>query len=274
MSVYAVGDLQGCLDPLKRLLEKVRFDPVVDRLWLVGDLVNRGPQSLEALRFVRELGDAAITVLGNHDLHLMAIHQGVHTVRRRDTVQPILHAPDRDALMDWLRTRPLIHHDPQLQWTLLHAGLPPQWDLETARACASEVESVLRGPDHPLLLERMYGDKPDLWSDTLEGWERLRFITNCFTRLRYCSADGHVDMAYKGAPGGQLPHLMPWFAVPGRRSVDLRIVCGHWSTLGLYRGHNVLALDTGCVWGDRLTLARLDGDNVETVQTRCTHPVQ
>jgi bis(5'-nucleosyl)-tetraphosphatase (symmetrical) len=269
MPVYAVGDLQGCLDPLKRLLDKAGFDPAGDRLWLVGDLVNRGPHSLEALRFVRELGDAAITVLGNHDLHLLAIHQGVHRVRRRDTVQPILDAPDRQVLMDWLRHRPLLHHDAEVRWTLLHAGLPPQWDLETARACAAEVESTLRGPDYALLLERMYGNEPDLWSPSLEGWDRLRFITNCFTRLRYCTADGHVDMEYKGAPGGQLPHLMPWFAVPGRSSADMRIVFGHWSTLGLYQADNVLCLDTGCVWGQHMTLARLDSDDVETLQTRC-----
>lgn len=269
MPVYAAGDLQGCLDPLKRLLDKVRFDPAADRLWLVGDLVNRGPRSLETLRFVRALGDSAITVLGNHDLHLLAIHEGVHRVRRRDTVQAILDAPDREQLMDWLRHRPLLHHDAGVQWTLLHAGLPPQWDLETAHACAAEVEAVLRGPEHRLLLERMYGDEPDLWSDSLEGWDRLRFITNCFTRLRYCTADGHVDMEYKGAPGGQLPHLMPWFAVPGRGSADLRIVFGHWSTLGLYQADNVLCLDTGCVWGQHMTLARLDGDGVETLQTKC-----
>ncbi|ACL73803.1 symmetrical bis(5'-nucleosyl)-tetraphosphatase [Thioalkalivibrio sulfidiphilus] len=269
MSIYAVGDLQGCLTPLKRLLEQVRFDPAADQLWLVGDLVNRGPESLEALRFVRDLGDAAITVLGNHDLHLLAIHQGVHKVRRKDTVQPILDAPDRAELMDWLRHRPLLHHDPRIQWTLLHAGLPPQWDLAMARACASEVETVLRGPDHPTLLERMYGDEPDQWSESLQGWARLRFITNCFTRLRYCTADGSVDMAYKGAPGGQLPHLMPWFAVPGRRSVGTRIVFGHWSTLGLYQGDDVLCLDTGCVWGQRMTLARLDSSALETMHTRC-----
>ncbi|OOG24772.1 bis(5'-nucleosyl)-tetraphosphatase (symmetrical) [Thioalkalivibrio denitrificans] len=269
MPVYAVGDLQGCLDPLKRLMERVRFDPAADRLWLVGDLVNRGLQSLETLRFVRDLGDVAITVLGNHDLHLLAIHNGVHKVRRRDTVEPILNAPDRDALMDWLRHRPLMHHDPQLHWTMVHAGLPPQWDLETARGCASEVEAVLRGEEHRLFLERMYGDEPDLWSPALEGWERLRFITNCFTRLRYCTADGHVDMEYKGAPGGQLPHLMPWYAVPGRKSAGQRIVFGHWSTLGLYEGDDVLALDTGCVWGQTLTLARLDAEDPETVQVRC-----
>lgn len=270
MPVYAVGDLQGCLDPLKRLLDTVGFDPAADRLWLVGDLVNRGPRSLEALRFVRQLGDTAVTVLGNHDLHLLAIHNGVHRVRRRDTVQAILDAPDRDLLMDWLRARPLMHHDAHLGWTMIHAGLPPQWDLDTASDCAAEVESVLRGQDHGRFLERMYGDEPNLWSPTLEGWDRLRFITNCFTRLRYCTADGRVDMEYKGAPGGQPPHLMPWFAVPGRRSTGHRIVFGHWSTLGFYQGDDVLALDTGCVWGQHMTLARLDATPIQTVQTKCT----
>jgi bis(5'-nucleosyl)-tetraphosphatase (symmetrical) len=269
MSVYAVGDLQGCLDPLKRLLDRVRFDPAGDRLWLVGDLVNRGPRSLETLRFVRGLGEAATTVLGNHDLHLLAIHQGVHKVRRRDTVQAILDAPDRHELMDWLRRQPLLHHDPELRWTMVHAGLPPQWDLETARACAREVEAALRGNDHRLLLERMYADKPDLWSPDLRAWDRLRFIINCFTRLRFCSADGHVDMEHKGAPGDQPPHLMPWFAVPGRRSARERIVFGHWSTLGLYQADDVLALDTGCVWGQSLAMARLDGNDVRIMQTGC-----
>lgn len=269
MPVYAVGDLQGCLDPLKRLLDRVRFDPAGDRLWLVGDLVNRGPQSLEALRFVRDLGETVATVLGNHDLHLLAIHEGVHRVRRRDTVQPILESSERDELMDWLRRRPLLHHDPAAGWTMVHAGLPPQWDLETARACAWEVESVLRGDDYGVFLERMYGDEPDLWSPALTGWARLRFITNCLTRLRYCSADGRVDMEHKGAPGTQPPHLMPWYSVPRRRTAGARIVFGHWSTLGLYRGVDVLALDTGCVWGQHMTLARLDGDEVTTIQTRC-----
>lgn len=270
MAVYAVGDLQGCLDSLKQLLDEVRFDPAHDRLWLTGDLVNRGPQSLECLRFVRALGEAAITVLGNHDLHLLAVHEGVHKVRRKDTIAPIMAAPDCDELMAWLRTRPLMHHNPDAGFALIHAGLPPQWDLALALACASEVESLLRGPDHGQLLRRMYGDTPDLWSEDLEGWDRARYITNCFTRLRYCAADGRLDMEHKGRPGRQPPHLMPWYEVPGRLTRGLRILFGHWSTLGLIdTGHGAIALDTGCLWGGHLTAVRIDAEALPMTQVRC-----
>ncbi|MCG5498887.1 symmetrical bis(5'-nucleosyl)-tetraphosphatase [Ectothiorhodospira variabilis] len=272
MALYAVGDLQGCLDPLKRLLDRVDFDPAQDRLWLVGDLVNRGPESLACLRFVRNLGDAAVSVLGNHDLHLLAIHAGLHKPRRKDTVQSILDSPDREELMEWLRHRPVLHHDASLGWTMVHAGLPPQWDLETALACADELHQVLRGPEHTRLLQRMYGDQPDRWDPALTGWSRLRFITNSFTRMRYCTRDGRLDMDYKGAPGKQPAHLVPWHAVEGRLTRDHRLVVGHWSTLGYRFEHNVLSLDTGCIWGGKMTLARLDTPEPEVSQLRCpTH---
>ncbi|MCG5499946.1 symmetrical bis(5'-nucleosyl)-tetraphosphatase [Ectothiorhodospira lacustris] len=272
MALYAVGDLQGCLDPLKRLLDRVRFDPARDRLWLVGDLVNRGPDSLGCLRFVRDLGKAAETVLGNHDLHLLAIHAGLHKPRRRDTVQPILDSPDREELMNWLRRRPILHHDAAAGWTMVHAGLPPQWDLATALACADELHQVLQGPDYRTLLQRMYGDQPARWDPALSGWSRLRFITNCFTRLRYCTRDGALDMDHKGAPGTQPAGLLPWFQVPGRASTDLRLVVGHWSTIGCRYEQQVLTLDTGCVWGGQMTLARLDTLTPEIVQQDCrTH---
>lgn len=270
MAVYAVGDLQGCLDPLKRMLDEAGFDPARDRLWLVGDLVNRGPQSLEALRFVKGLGEAAVTVLGNHDLHLLAVHHGVHEVRRKDTLSPILAAPDRRELMEWLAERPLIHRDDVLGYTLVHAGLPPQWDIETALACARELEALLKSADRVRLLRRMYGDKPDLWDVGLEGWDRARYITNAFTRLRYVDAEGRLDLEHKCAPGAQPSWLMPWYEVPGRRSHDERIVFGHWSTVGLVdTGHNAWALDSGCVWGGSLTLMRLDAETPTYTQCRC-----
>ncbi|SEK97361.1 symmetrical bis(5'-nucleosyl)-tetraphosphatase [Ectothiorhodospira marina] len=272
MALYAIGDLQGCLDPLKRLLDRVCFDPARDRLWLVGDLVNRGPESLGCLRFVRDLGDAAVTVLGNHDLHLLAIHAGLHKPRRKDTVQAILDSPDREELMEWLRHRPILHHDAAVGWTMVHAGLPPQWDLETALACADEFHQVLRGPGHTQLLQRMYGDQPDRWAPTLTGWSRLRFITNSFTRMRYCTRDGRLDMNCKAAPGQHPPHLIPWHAMEDRRTQDHRLVVGHWSTLGYRFEHNVLSLDTGCIWGGKMTLARLDAPEPEITQWRCpTH---
>ena len=259
MAVYAIGDVQGCFRELQLLLTKLRFDPARDRLWFAGDLVNRGLQSLETLRFVRNLGAAAITVLGNHDLHLLAAAARAGKLKPKDTLRPILDAPDREELLDWLRRRPVLHHDAEMGYTLIHAGLPPQWELDQARACAHEVESVLRGPDHAEFFEQMYGDEPTFWTDELTGWERLRFITNCLTRLRYCDAEGRVALAHKGAPGSQPVGLYPWFELPQRRSRELKILFGHWSTLGERSSPGVYPLDTGCLWGGQLTALRLDG---------------
>jgi bis(5'-nucleosyl)-tetraphosphatase (symmetrical) len=261
MAVFAVGDVQGCHEELKRLLERVRFDAAEDSLWFTGDLVNRGPRSLETLRFVKALGPRTVCVLGNHDLHLLAVAAGTAEKRRHDTLDELLAAPDRDELLDWLRRRPLLHHDAELGYTLVHAGLPPQWDLALARACARELEEVLRGPGHAQFFRHMYGDKPRRWSPELKGTDRLRFIVNCFTRMRYCTPEGDLDLKAKGAPGSQPPGYLPWFAVPGRASRDLHILFGHWSTLGEVSDENVHALDTGCVWGGRLTAMRLDGDD-------------
>jgi bis(5'-nucleosyl)-tetraphosphatase (symmetrical) len=259
MATYAIGDIQGCGDEFEILLERLRFDPSHDQLWLVGDLVNRGPRSLDVLRKVKSLGDAAIAVLGNHDLHLLAVALAGKRTKAQDTLQPILAAPDRDQLLAWLRHRPLLHHDSALNYTMLHAGLPPQWDLDQALACARELETALRDPDHGLaLLGEMYGNQPSIWSDDLLGMDRLRFITNCLTRLRYCRADGHLELAFKGGIEDAPAHAIPWFRVPGRRSRDLRIVCGHWSTLGYHQGDGVLSIDTGCVWGQKLCAVRLD----------------
>ena len=258
MAVYAIGDVQGCYTELQALLERIAFDPARDRLWFAGDLVNRGPHSLETLRFVRDLGDAALTVLGNHDLHLIAADFDSRYARPRDTLQPILEAPDKDALLNWLRHRPLLHHDAALGYTLLHAGLPPQWDLATAQRCAAEVEAVLRSGHHGEFLSRMYGNEPNLWSEDLEGWDRLRFITNCFTRLRYVDPEGRLNLRDKGAPGSQTPGHRPWFAVPGRANAGLRILFGHWSTVGEVKEQDVFPLDTGCLWGGSLTALRLE----------------
>lgn len=260
MAIYAIGDIQGCCDEFEALLALLRFDPARDRLWLTGDLVNRGPRSLDVLRLVRDLGPAAITVLGNHDLHLLAaaLSPG-QRLKPQDTLGAIFAAPDRDELLNWLRSLPLLHHDATLGYTMIHAGLPPQWDLTTAQACANELEQALRDDERCTeLFAHMYGDRPNRWSDDLRGVERLRFITNCLTRLRFCRVDGRLELKFKGKVDSAPADVMPWFRVPQRRSRDLRIVCGHWSALGYHDGDGVLSIDTGCVWGEKLCAVRLD----------------
>ncbi|MEK7323561.1 MAG: symmetrical bis(5'-nucleosyl)-tetraphosphatase [Pseudomonadota bacterium] len=258
MAVYAIGDVQGCFDELLALFEAIRFSTKHDHVWFTGDLVNRGTQSLEVLRFVKDLGDRAVAVLGNHDLHLLAVAAGAAKLRPKDSFMDVLEAPDRDRLLAWLRRQALLHHDAKLGYTMIHAGLPPQWDLATARACAAEVEQVLRGADPLAFFQQMYGAQPTRWRDDLASWDRWRFITNAFTRLRYCEADGSLALAYKGAQGGQPAGQLPWFDVADRRSANLNILFGHWSTLGRYEGRGVTCLDTGCVWGAALTALRLD----------------
>lgn len=258
MAVYAVGDVQGCFDSLRALLDRLHFDPASDRLWLAGDLVNRGPQSLEVLRFVKSLPEV-ISVLGNHDLHLLAVASGQAPAKKHDTFDALLSAPDRDELLGWLRQRPLLHHDPALGYTLVHAGLLPQWDLAQASQLAAEAGLVIARSDRNELFTHMYGNSPDLWRDDLEGWARIRLIINAFTRLRYCHPDGRLDLRPKGSPDTQPPPLLPWFRIPGRRSRNLRLVFGHWSTLGLHQEDGVTGLDSGCLWGGQLTALRLDG---------------
>lgn len=261
MAVWAIGDIQGCYTELTRLLAQLQFNAARDRVWLVGDLINRGPHSAQVLRWARNLGEAATVVLGNHELHLLAVAGGHTRVRAKDTFHDILAAPDRDELLQWLRHRPLLHHDATLGYTLVHAGLPPAWDLPTAQACAAQAEAALRGPQYGLLLDHLYGDQPNQWSPELQGWERLRFIINCFTRLRYCDPQGRLTLKEKGPPGSQPAPYIPWFAVPGRASSNLKIVFGHWSTLGrlgeVPEG-GVYPLDSGCIWGGALTAMRLD----------------
>jgi len=265
MATYAVGDIQGCYDELQRLLEHIQFDPSTDNLWLVGDLINRGPNSLGVLRFVRSLGKSAISVLGNHDLHTLAVANGHLKYHRNDNIDDILQASDRDELTHWLRHLPLLHHDPGLNFTMIHAGLPPQWDLATARRCAKEVETILQSDNHVEFLDRMYGNEPDQWDEKLKGWDRLRFITNCFSRLRYCDVQGRLALEEKGKPGSQAPGLMPWFEVPNRNNADMRIVFGHWSTLGSVDSNTIYPVDTGCLWGDSLTALRLEDCEVFSI---------
>jgi len=268
MASYAIGDIQGCFDSLQRLLDRLHFDPTADTLWFTGDLVNRGPQSLETLRFVKALGEQAITVLGNHDLHLIAVHQGHRQfISKGDTLDGVLQAQDGAELIHWLRRQPLLHHDEGLGYTMVHAGLPPQWDLPQARACARELEEVLGGEHYRDFIAHMYGNLPERWDDDLHGTDRLRFIVNCFTRLRYCNANGKLALSAKGRPGTQPAGTMPWFQVPTRRSREHTILFGHWSTLGLYRQDNVIALDTGCLWGGKLTALRLEDG--ETISVNC-----
>jgi len=254
---YAIGDLQGCVEELRTLLSRLKFSADRDRLWFVGDLVNRGPDSLAALRLVRDLGDNAVVVLGNHDLHLLAVACGVQRRRRSDTLDAVLAAPDRDALIEWLRLRPLAHLEGND--LMVHAGVVPQWTAARTLALAAEVSSALRR-DPRALFEHMYGDEPERWDERLAGAERLRFIINVLTRLRLCTADGRVDISIKGPPPPPPSPLRPWFEHPQRASRDVRVIFGHWSALGLVERSGVLGLDSGCVWGGSLTAANLDSD--------------
>jgi bis(5'-nucleosyl)-tetraphosphatase (symmetrical) len=256
MATYAIGDIQGCFDSLSRLLERCAFDPAQDKLWLVGDLVNRGPRSLETLRLVRDLGTAAITVLGNHDLSLLMAAEGFGKRGKGDTFDEILAAPDRDELLYWLRHQRLCHIENG--FCLVHAGLLPQWTAIEARARAAEVEAALTGADWREFMANMWGSEPASWRDDLEGWPRLRVIVNAMTRMRFCSIDGVMDFRVKGEVAKAPKGCVPWFQVPGRRSADSILITGHWSALGLKILPNLLAIDSGCLWGGALTAIRLE----------------
>lgn len=259
MSTYAIGDIQGCFKTLEKLLSHIHFDPAKDSLWFTGDLVNRGPRSLETLRFVKQLGSRQQTILGNHDLHLLAMSHGAHPGWDDDTLNDILQAPDRQELLDWLCHQPLLHHDAALGYTMVHAGLAASWDLATAQALAKEVETVLQSENAAGFFHHMYGNQPDQWSEDLQGFDRLRCITNFFTRARFCFADGRLDLKFKGTLDSRPENLLPWFQVPGRRNADLNIVFGHWAALGgVTHSAKAFALDTGCVWGFDLTAMRLE----------------
>ncbi|MGE0383770.1 MAG: symmetrical bis(5'-nucleosyl)-tetraphosphatase [Gammaproteobacteria bacterium] len=273
MSVYVIGDVQGCAAELEALIDRIGFSPSRDRLVFVGDLVNRGPASAAVLRRVRALGASATAVLGNHDLHLVAVAAGCERARRRDTFQDVLDAPDREDMLHWLRRLPLLHREPGGE-VVLHAGLPPQWNVDTAAVLAREVEQVLAGEGYRELARHMYDDRPRRWAPDLAGWARLRFIVNCLTRMRYCDRDGRLDLRAKGAPGTQPDGCMPWYEVPGRASTGTTFVFGHWSTLRLAAPecarHRVYPIDTGCVWGERLTA--LDLASRETISVPSRQP--
>lgn len=264
---YLIGDLQGCYDALERLLQRLDFSASRDRLWLLGDLVNRGPESLATLRRLQGLGSAATCLLGNHDLHLLAVAHGVRPAHRSDTLQPILQAPDREPLLDWLRQQRLAVFE--AGWLMVHAGVVPQWSRDDTLAAAAEVESVLRGPALPDFLQAMYGNEPARWSADLAGHDRLRFTVNVLTRLRFCTADGTMDFKTKDGAGAAPEGFMPWFDVPGRRTADTPVAFGHWSTLGLLNQPMLLGLDTGCIWGGQLTAARVDGARRDIIQVDC-----
>lgn len=255
MATYIVGDIQGCFDELQLLLETVSFTPQKDTLWLAGDLVARGPKSLETLRFVRGLGDSAKVVLGNHDLHLLAVALGIHKIKSKDKTAPILEAEDRDELLHWLREQPLLAEHPE--FVMCHAGISPQWTLEQARQCASEVEACLQSEDWPWLIENMYDNQPDFWHSELTGIERYRYIINAFTRMRFCFPDGRLDMGCKLPPQEVKDNeYIPWFALEQRVLLEKSVLFGHWAALEGYDDANVIGLDTGCVWGGSLTMLR------------------
>jgi len=259
VATYAIGDLQGCLEPLQRLLDALNYDPAADQLWFAGDLVNRGPDSLATLRYVRQLTNIH-SVLGNHDLHLLAAAQGDQRYDRPgDTLREVLEAEDAEDLLGWLRQRPLLHHDPDLNFTLVHAGLPPQWNLTQAQQAAHEVETLLQGEQQNVFLAEMYGNEPTQWTPDLEGMARARVTVNCFTRMRYCTAEGQLDLKSKGAPGTHPPSVRPWFEWEHRKTQNLRVLFGHWSTVGARQvTENVWCLDSGCLWGGQLSAFHLE----------------
>jgi bis(5'-nucleosyl)-tetraphosphatase (symmetrical) len=263
MSHYVVGDIQGCHAEFRQLLDLIAFDAARDRLWLVGDLVNRGPDSLGVMRTVMALGDAAVTVLGNHDLHLLIVAAGHRKPHRQDTLKTILDAPDRDLLLAWLRTRPLVVREDDL--LLVHAGLLPSWTPATAVMLSREVETVLASAGHDDFLRNLYGDSPARWDDALTGHDRLRVIVNACTRLRYCTADDAMELGEKRGPAYAPAGYLPWFAHPERKSAVATVFCGHWSTLELMLAPRVAMLDSGCLWGGTLTALRLDDSKLYQV---------
>ena len=265
MATYAVGDVQGCLEPLKCLLDRVNFDPSQDVLWLVGDLVNRGPQSLETLRFLYAMRDSVVSVLGNHDLHLLAIANHTARLKKKDTLRPVLNAPDCADLLFWLRQLPLMHYDAERKISMVHAGTPPQWSIQDALSRAEEMHLVLRDDSLFLpYLDGMYGDHPTVWNEQLHGIERLRVITNYFTRMRFCTADGELDLNAKEGITSAPKGFAPWFSHPQRLTRDDTILFGHWAALeGRCPAPNTIALDTGCVWGGKMSLYNIDTQHFE-----------
>jgi bis(5'-nucleosyl)-tetraphosphatase (symmetrical) len=268
MATYAIGDVQGCCGALEALLRRVDFSATRDRLWFVGDLVNRGPQSLEVLRLIKGLGSSAIVTLGNHDLHLVALAAGHAKTHRGDTLDAVLKAPDRDELVDWLRTRRLAYAD--AGYLMVHAGLLPQWSAADVLRLAGEVEAVLASASYASFLEKMYGNDPAAWSETLRGTDRLRTIVNAMTRMRFCTRGGEMEFREKGSASKAPAGYQAWFDVPGRKTADKTVVCGHWSALGYVQRLDLIALDSGCVWGGCLTAVRLE--DRQPIQVTCESP--
>ncbi len=271
MAIYAIGDIQGCYDSLQRLLEKLDFSPENDQLWLVGDLVNRGKKSLKTLRFVKGLGDSAITVLGNHDISLIAMYYGI--IPKSPSLKKTLKSKHCDELIDWLRHRPIMHVDESLGFCMAHAGISPQWTLAEAVGHAHEIEVPLRGHDTKEWLKNVYGNKPNLWSDDLQSFARHRYILNAFMRMRYCNnKDGSLDFKLNSVPKikqSDTANKVPWFMWKDRKEIPLSIIFGHWSSLGYYHDDNVIALDTGCVWGRQLSALRLDDEVLPLLTQTC-----
>ena len=270
MSAYAIGDIQGCYYELQKLLNEINFDEKNDQLWFVGDLINRGPKSLQTIRFVKSLGDKAKVVLGNHDLHLLAVSKNIRPLSKKDTMKEILTADDIHELINWIKSRPLLITDNNLGFTMVHAGLAPQWTLENAKNLARECELILQSEKINDFLTLMYGDKPNIWSESLEGCDKQRFIINCLTRIRFCNSDGKLNLDTKVAPGMQKKSLIPWYALPNRKTLDEKIIFGHWSTIYLgneknFKKYNVYPIDTGCLWGGQLTAMRLEDEKIFSV---------
>ena len=269
MATYAIGDIQGCFSELQALLGEIGFSPAHDRVWFVGDLVNRGLRSLETLRFVRGLGEAATTVVGNHDLHLVMCAEGYGRHHAEDTLDEVLSAPDRDELIAWLRGLPLVHVEGE--YAMVHAGMLPQWTVDMAQTLSDEVVAALTAPTYRDFLAHMWGSEPAAWRDDLAGWDRLRVVVNAMTRMRFCTPDGVMEFRIKGPPEKAPPGHLPWYAVPGRRSATHTLVCGHWSALGFRQSDALLALDSGCLWGGSLTAVRLEDRRV--FQLPCSRQV-
>ena len=269
MSLYVIGDIQGCFDELQELVDYIAFNPKKDQLWFVGDLVNRGPKSLETLRWVKSLGNSAITVLGNHDLHLLAAYIGAKEIRTTSNLYPTLQAKDIDVLVNWLRKQSLMRYNKTFKFAMVHAGLAPQWTIKDALRYAKEVEKVLQSKKYKDFLFNMYGDKPNQWDGRLKGWNRLRTITNFMTRMRYCNNKGVMSFADKGPIGTQSSRMKPWYEISSRNSQDTTIVFGHWSTLGYIHDHNIISTDTGCLWGGALTAVKIELEYLTIYQLNC-----
>lgn len=269
MSIYAIGDVQGCYKSLRKLIKSTGFKPENDQLWFCGDLVNRGPQSADVLRYIMDLGDSAKCVLGNHDLNLLAVAYGKRESKISDTLEDILNASDSKEMLKWLRHRPLFHRSKEHRACMVHAGIHPTWSISKTKKLAKEVQLILRKGDYQTFLEKMYGNYPAYWDQELEGWDRLRFITNVMTRMRYLDSSGALDLDIKCTPGKQPTGYHPWYSIEAKRRKPWRVFYGHWSTLGLHWQNNAICLDSGCLWGGKLTAARIDSPKLQFISQNC-----